>query len=150
MTKSVSANASGSQSQVLATKQIVTKAKRAAGKVTLPKRKPTSGGVMKAHRYRPGTVALREIRFFQKSTQLLLRKSPFARLVREIAATLCPHGNVMWQSMALQALQEASETYLTGLFEDTNIVAINSKRVTIMPRDMQVVRRIRGLRDMGW
>ena len=55
----------------------------------------------------------------------------------------------MWQTSAIQALQEAAEAYLVGLFEDTNIVALNSKRVTIMPRDMQVVRRIRGRNDPG-
>lgn len=122
--------------------------------VNLPSKKrakPTiSGGVVRPHRYRPGTVALREIRYFQKSTQLLLRKSPFARLVREIAQDLLLKPDLYWQSTAMLALQEAAESYLVGLFEDTNIVAINSKRVTIMPRDMQVARRIRGLRDFGW
>jgi histone H3 len=109
-----------------------------------------AGGVLKKHRYRPGTVALKEIRYFQKSTQLLLRKSPFARLVREIAQDLLLMPDLYWQTQAMQALQEAAEAYLVGLFEDTNIVAINSKRVTIMPRDMQVARRIRGNKDFGW
>lgn len=150
VTKSVAANAaSSSNSQVLASKRLVTKNKRLKSKVTLPRNKAVNEGV-KSRRYRPGTVALREIRYFQKSTQLLLRKSPFARLVREIATEMHHRSDIMWQSLALQALQEAAESYLTGLFEDTNLVAINSKRVTILPRDMQVARRIRGLRDQGW
>lgn len=103
----------------------------------------------KVRRYRPGTVALREIRYFQKSTELLLRKSPFSRLIREIAQIHTKSTDLMWQAAAIAALQEAAEAYLIGLFEDTNIVAINSRRVTIMPRDMQVVRRIRGRLDAG-
>ena len=118
-------------------------------------KKRTSGtndrafGYVKPRRYRPGTVALRQIRHFQKSTELLLRKSPFARLVREIAQDHYLPGDLMWQSTAIQALQEAAEAYLVGLFEDTNIVAINARRVTIFPRDMHVVRRIRGPTDPG-
>jgi len=128
--------------------------KKAASKVTLPTKKkaqPTTGGVaVKQRRYRPGTVALREIRYFQRSTQMLLRKSPFARLCREIAADMFLKPDILWQATAMEALQEAAEAYLVGLFEDTNIVAINSRRVTIFPRDMHVARRIRGLRDFGW
>lgn len=112
--------------------------------------KQGSGLGVKSKRYRPGTVALREIRFFQKSTQLLLRKSPFSRLVREVAQNLFLNSHaLLWQSAAILALQEAAESYLVGLFEDTNIVAINAKRVTILPRDMQVARRIRGQGDPG-
>ncbi|GAX79583.1 hypothetical protein CEUSTIGMA_g7024.t1 [Chlamydomonas eustigma] len=87
-------------------KQLATKAAR--------KSAPATGGVKKPHRYRPGTVALREIRKYQKSTELLIRKLPFQRLVR--------------------------------LFEDTNLAAIHAKRVTIMPKDIQLARRIRGER----
>lgn len=96
----------------------------------------------KPHRYRPGTVALREIRRFQKSTELLIRKLPFQRLVREIAEKL--HPGIRFESAALGALQEASEAYLVGLFEDTNLCAVHAKRVTIMAKDMQLARRIRG------
>ena len=92
--------------------------------------------------YRPGTVALREIRRYQKSTELLVRKLPFQRLVREIAQEFKP--DLRFQSTAVLALQEATEAYLVGLFEDTNLRAIHAKRVTIMPRDMQLARRIRG------
>jgi histone H3 len=104
-----------------------------------------SGGVKKPHRFRPGTVALREIRRFQKSTELLIRKLPFQRLVREIASEF--KNDLRFQSSAVLALQEASEAYMVGLFEDTNLCAIHAKRVTIMPKDMQLARRIRGERS---
>ena len=103
---------------------------------------PSAAGVKKPHRYRPGTVALREIRKYQKSTELLIRKLPFQRLVREIASDF--KSDLRFQSSAVLALQEASESYLVGLFEDTNLCAIHAKRVTIMPKDMQLARRIRG------
>jgi histone H3 len=90
----------------------------------------------------PGTVALREIRKYQKSTELLIRKLPFQRLVREIAQEHKP--DLRFQSTAIAALQEAAEAYLVGLFEDTNLCAIHAKRVTIFPRDIQLARRIRG------
>ena len=119
-------------------KQLATKAarKNVASKVT--------GGVKKPHRYRPGTVALREIRRYQKSTELLIRKLPFQRLVREIAQDF--KTDLRFQSSAVMALQEAAEAYLVGLFEDTNLCAIHAKRVTIMPKDIQLARRIRGER----
>lgn len=98
----------------------------------------------KPHRYRPGTVALREIRRYQKSTELLIRKAPFQRLVKEIALGI--KQDVRFQSTAVLALQEASEYYLVGLFEDTNMCTLHGKRVTIMPKDMQLARRIRGER----
>ena len=101
-------------------------------------------GMKKPHRYRPGTVALREIRRYQKSTELLIRKLPFQRLVREIAQDF--KQDLRFQSSAVMALQEASEAYLVGLFEDTNLCAIHAKRVTIMPKDIQLARRIRGER----
>uniref|UniRef100_A0A4X1VK21 Core Histone H2A/H2B/H3 domain-containing protein n=1 Tax=Sus scrofa TaxID=9823 RepID=A0A4X1VK21_PIG len=105
---------------------------------------PATGGVKKPHRYRPGTVALREIRRYQKSTELLIRKLPFQRLVREIAQDF--KTDLRFQSSAVMALQEACEAYLVGLFEDTNLCAIHAKRVTIMPKDIQLARRIRGER----
>merc|ERR1711869_125811 len=99
-------------------------------------------GQKKTRRFRPGTKALREIKKLQKTTDLLLRKLPFQRLVREIA-----HGenaDLMFQAQALLALQEATEMYMVGMFEDTNLAAIHGKRVTIMPRDLQLARRLRG------
>lgn len=94
-------------------------------------------------RYRPGTVALKEIRRYQKSTELLIRRLPFQRLVREIVNDIAPGKNLRFQVAGLNALQEASESYLVSLFEDTNLICINAKRVTIMPRDLALARRIR-------
>ena len=102
------------------------------------------GGVKKPHRYRPGTVALREIRRFQKSTDLLIRKAPFQRLVREITQKLFPNSELRFQSLSVLALQEASEAYMIRMFEDTNLAALHAKRVTIMPRDILLARRLRG------
>ncbi|KAJ0789895.1 putative transcription factor Hap3/NF-YB family [Helianthus annuus] len=102
---------------------------------------PTTGGVKKPHRYRPGTIALREIRKYQKTTELLICKAPFQRLVREIAQAL--KSDLRFQSHAVLALQEAAEAYLVGLFEDTNLCAIHAKRVTIMVKDIQLALRIR-------
>mmetsp|Transcript_3172 Transcript_3172/g.8954 ORF Transcript_3172/g.8954 Transcript_3172/m.8954 type:complete len:139 (-) Transcript_3172:437-853(-) len=99
-------------------------------------------GVKKPHRFRPGTVALKEIRKYQKNTDLLIRKLPFQRLVREVAGEF--KTDLRFQTHAIMALQEASEAYLTSLFEDTNLCAIHAKRVTIMPKDMQLALRIRG------
>ena len=103
-----------------------------------------TGGLKKPMWYRPGTVALREIRRYQKTTELLIRKLPFSRLVREIAQDF--KTNLRFQAQAIGALQEAAEAYLIGLFEDTNLCAIHAKRVTIMPKDIQLARRIRGER----
>ena len=108
------------------------------------KNAPSTSGMTKPHRYRPGTVALREIRPYQKSTPFLIRKLPFQRLVREIAQDF--KTDLRFQSAAIGALQEASEAYLVGLFEDTNLCAIHAKRVTIMPKDIQLARQIRGER----
>jgi histone H3 len=99
------------------------------------------------HRFRPGTVALREIRKYQRSTELLIKKLPFQRVVRDICYAI-DGKDVRFQSAALLALQEAAEAYLVGLFEDTNLCAVHARRVTIMPRDMQLARRIRGERAM--
>ena len=87
-------------------------------------------------------MALREIRRYQKSTDLLIRKLPFQRLVREIAQDY--KTDLRFQSSAILALQESSEAYLVGVFEDTNLCAIHAKRVTIQPKDMVLARRIRG------
>ena len=110
--------------------------------------RPPSGTSRKPHRYRPGTVALREIRRYQKSTELLIRKAPFQRLVHELCQNMGGKFayDVRFQSTAMLALQEASEAYLVGLFEDSNHCALHAKRVTIMPKDMQLARRIRGER----
>ena len=105
---------------------------------------PRTGGLKRPMRYRPGTVALHEIRRYQMSTELLIRKLPFSRLVREIAQDF--KTDLRFQAQAIMALQEAAEAYLVGLFEDTNLCGIHAKRVTIMPKDIQLARRIRGER----
>ena len=92
----------------------------------------------KPMRYRPGTVALREIRRYQKTTELLIRKLPFSRLVREIAQDF--KTDLRFQPQVIGALQEAAEAYLVGLFKDTNLCAIHAKRVIIMPKDIQLAR----------
>ena len=106
---------------------------------------PPPAPKQKKHRYRPGTVALREIRRYQSSTDLLIPKTPFRKLVREIARELVPR-DYRWQTTALEALQCAAEAYLVGLFDDGNLCAIHAKRVTLMPKDLQLARRIRGER----
>ncbi|KAH6622039.1 histone H3 [Boeremia exigua] len=95
-------------------------------------------------RYKPGTVALREIRKYQKTTDMLLLKLPFQRLVREIAQSVTGEdGPNRWQSQALVALQEATEAFLVNLFHDANLCAIHAKRVTIQQKDIQLARRLR-------
>ena len=100
------------------------------------------GGVKKPRRYRPGTVALREIRKYQKSTDLLIRKLPFQRLVREVFQHLDPELRI--QSTAILALQEASESFLVTMFEQVNVCAIHGGRVTIQPKDIDLWCRITG------
>jgi len=103
----------------------------------------TPGSVKKARKFRPGTVALREIRSYQRSTDLLIPKLPFSRLIKEIAQERSNKG-LRFQSSAIMALQEAAESYLVQLFEDTLLCAIHARRVTVMPKDMNLARRIRG------
>ena len=102
------------------------------------------GRQVKPHRYRAGTVALQDIRHFQKTSALLIRKLPFQRLVREIAQDF--KTDLRFQSAAILCLQEAAEAYLVRLFDDANLCAIHARRVTIMPKDILLARRIRGER----
>lgn len=115
------------EKQPMAKKSTATSAKR---KSLTPKRR------------KPGTLALREIKRLTHSTELLIKKLPFQRLVREVAQTYMT--DVRFQVAALDALQEAAEAYLVGLFEDTNLCAMHAKRVTIMPRDIHLAMRLRG------
>lgn len=98
----------------------------------------------KPARRRPGTVALAEIRVFQRCTMLLIRRLPFCRLVREIAHQINPTANYRWQAGAMGALQESAEAHLTQLFKDSNACAIHARRTSITVEDMQLARRIRG------
>jgi histone H3 len=118
--------------------------KTGPGTATGSETAPGTGPRKKPHRYRPGTVALREIRKYQKSVELLIRRAPFQRLVKEVAQDF--KTDLRFEKDAILAIQEAAEAYLVGLFEDTNLCAIHSKRVTIMPKDIQLARRIRGER----
>ena len=102
----------------------------------------STGGIKKPMRYKPGTVALREIRWYQKSTELLIRKLAMARIIQEVAQDF--KKDLRFQKDAIAAVHEATESYAVGLMEDTNLCAIHAKRVTIMPKDMQLARRIRG------
>lgn len=102
---------------------------------------PATGGIKRPHRYRPGTVALREIRRYQKSTELLIRKLPFARYVREIAQDF--KTDLRFQASAISALQEGSEAFLVAIMEYSNLCAIHAKRVTIMPKDFSLVARVK-------
>eukprot|EP00804_Cyclotella_cryptica_P015788 CCRYP_021077-RB/>CCRYP_021077-RB protein AED:0.12 eAED:0.08 QI:0/-1/0/1/-1/0/1/0/123 len=108
------------------------------------------GGGKKPHRYCPGTVALHEIRRYQKSTDLLIRKVPFQHLAREVLQDLnrpgsYPHFTVeRFQATSLLAIQESVEAFSVGLFEDANLCAVHARRVTIMLKDMQLALRIRG------
>lgn len=128
--KSTENNIRKSTGKKLATK----KAKNKRSRLTQPS--------MKAPRYRVSVMSLKEIRRYQKSTELLIRKLPFQRIVREIALEI--RETTRWQTMALVALQEAAESYIVGLFEDTNLCATHARRVTITPKDIRLARRIRG------
>ncbi|CAG9832615.1 unnamed protein product [Diabrotica balteata] len=112
-------------------KQLATKTAR--------KSAPATEGVKIPHLYRPGTVVLREIRRYQKTNELLIRKLTFQRLVREIAQDF--KTDLRFQCSAVMALQEASEAYLVNLFVDTNVCAIHAKRINIMPKNIQLARR---------
>ena len=98
----------------------------------------------KKRRFRPGTVALREICWYQKSTELLIRKAPFQWVIYEILRAIW--NDLRIQASAVWGLQEAAEAYLVGLFKDSNLCDIHAKWVTIMPKDIQLVRRIGGER----
>ena len=98
----------------------------------------------KKRRLRPGTRALREIRYFQSTNHLLIRRAPFARLVREILLSFSSKYCIFrFQSHALMALQEATEALIVRMMEDSNSAAIHAGRVTVMPKDMELVRRLR-------
>jgi len=110
---------------------------------------PGGAGTPGKRKFRPGTRALMEIRRYQKTTNLLIPKLPFSRVIREICDKVVPRGQLRFQSAAILALQEASEAYLVTLFEDSLLCAIHAKRVTLMPKDMVLARRIRG-EDFSW
>ena len=116
----------------------------------IKKSAPAKGGMKEKRklRWRPGTVALREVKRYQKTVANLLPRAPFQRLVRNIVSDM--DHQLRFQSTALAALQEASEAYLVGVFEDTNLCAIHANRVTVMKKDMDLARRIRGDRNVDY
>ena len=120
--------------------------KNSKGKA-IKKTAPASGGVKKM-RFKAGTVALREVKKFQRSTKLLLPRASVQRVVREIAQGI--DHEMRFQAQALMAVQEAAEAYLVGLFEDANLCAIHAKRTTLFDKDMKLARRIRGDRFMDY
>ena len=112
----------------------------------------TTGGIKKPHRYHSGLLGLQEIHRYQQSTDSLIRKTPFNKLIKEISQEyrVCPDGpgtpsvQVRFQSTALVALQETAENFLVGLFEDVNLLAVHAKRVTVMPHDIRLALGICG------
>ena len=138
----------------LTSKKVTTKGGKQPHKHLLHKlirqNKSTTGGIKKPHRYCPGLLALREICRYQQSTNCLIKRTPFNKLIKEISQEyrVCPDGpgtpsvQVTFQSTALAALQEAAENFLVGLFEDVNLLAVHAKRVTVMPHDIRLALRI--------
>ena len=118
---------------------------------------PMTGGIKKPHRYRPGTVALREIRRYQRSTELLIPKAPFSRFIRELiqdsgagqSILRGTHRSVRITTDALHAIQQAAESFLVNFFEDCNLCAIHGKRVTVTTRDMQLALRLTQSHEHG-
>ncbi len=97
-------------------------------------------------RRRQGTQALREIKYYQKSTHLLIQKLPFCRLVKEILDKIHPQSSeIRWQKAALSCIQEAAESYLVGILSDSNLCALHAKRVTLMQKDILLILRLRGI-----
>ena len=121
--------------------------RKSLGKIPRPSKavkKAKSIEVAPVRKYKPGTVALRDIRRYQKGTEVLLRKLPFQRLVREIAQG--DKDGVRFAASAVMAMQEATEAHIINLFADTCLCAIHGKRVTIQPRDLRLALRLRGSR----
>lgn len=132
-----------------ASKKMSVKGKSMKAKA-VKKTAPAEGGMKdkrKVH-YKAGTVALREIKRYQKSMNMMLPRAPFQRLVRSITQHIDP--DLRFQSTTLVALQEAAEAYVVSLFEDTNLCAIHAKRTTIQKKDMELARRIRGDRHFDF
>ncbi|EOA37142.1 hypothetical protein CARUB_v10010436mg [Capsella rubella] len=106
--------------------------------------RPQASQKKKPYRYRPGTVALREIRHYQKGTSLLIPAAAFIRQVRSITNAVAPREVNRWTAEALVALQEAAEDFLVGLFSDSMLCAIHARRVTLMRKDFDLARRLGG------
>ncbi len=116
---------------------LATKAEQVAAQKAIAVRKP--------HRWRPGTVAAREIRKFQKTTDLFIRKAPFQHLVQEIIQDMSRKSDLQMQSTALLALQEAVEYFMVDVFNNTNLCVLHGKRKTIMVKDLVLACCIQGI-----
>ncbi len=103
-----------------------------------------SGGAKRKRKTKPGVKALREIRYYQKSTDLLLRKLPFSRLVREICVEIFGNKPIRWSLTAMLAIQEVAEAYLVGVFRDSVYAMVHRDRLTLLPKDMRLVKILRG------
>ena len=123
-----------------ANKQAKTKPQKKSQTKSSSKKEGADG--KRKNRYRPGQAALREIKKYQKQTDLVIRRMPFQRLCRDIAREFVPE--VRFQPSTLQALQECTEMYIAGLFEDTQLCTLHAKRVTVYQKDMMLAQRIRG------
>ncbi|KAG5507036.1 hypothetical protein JKF63_05782 [Porcisia hertigi] len=121
------------------------KASRAIAKKESKSKSASGTGTKRQHRWRPGTVALREVRKYQRSTDLLIACAPFRRLVKEVMSTF--KDTMRMRSSALQALQDATESYIVGVLGDANLCTIHAKRVTLYPKDLQLAMRLRGERS---
>lgn len=123
--------------------------RKTTGKIPVSMQKqqapPKTGGIKKPHRYKPGTVALREIRKYQKTTEFLLRVLPFQRLVREVIQTY--NAELRFKRIAMMAMQEAAEAYLVHLLEDAYLCALHARRVTLMEKDINLASRLNGMRE---
>jgi histone H3 len=126
-----------------ARKMLRAKAAEVDEKHAAKKKAPHISGVKRSQKYRPGTIALREIRKYQKSTDFLIKKRPFHRLIKEILQDK-HNAKFRVQKSMLDALQTAAEAYLVDLMNDTNMCALHAKRVTIQAHDMRLARRLRG------
>lgn len=134
-TKQTSRGSSGGKTprKTIATKAHSKVAKKGKKTRFSSKKRTGAPGIKKAMRFRPGTVALRDIKRYQKATDLLIRRAPFQRLVREVTQSW--KGETRFAAAALLALQEATEGYVTKVFEHCGLLALHAKRVTILKRD---------------
>ncbi|XP_045835393.1 histone H3-like centromeric protein A [Meles meles] len=121
--------------------------RRTASPAPGPSRPAPSLGASSRQRGPRRSRILKEIRMLQKSTGLLIRKSPFGRLAREICIKFTRGVDFSWQAQALLALQEAAEAFLVHLFEDAYLLSLHAGRVTLFPKDVQLARRIRGIQE---
>nr|BAF49731.1 centromeric histone H3-like protein_1 [Lepidium virginicum] len=140
-TRSSEGEAGDNAQQTIPTTSPATNSKKGAKrtKETMPQ-----SSNKKTYRYKPGTVALREIRHFQKSTNLLIPAASFIREVRCITQAVAPPQINRWTAEALVALQEAAEDHVVGLFSDSMLCAIHARRVTLMKKDFELARRLGG------